>query len=490
MRQLMYERLSNPVAILVLLLLMGGMSGCERFRGAPREQQPARVNGSGMVENPEKLNEDLEEFRISIADQLASSFQELEGKDLSSDQRRAHEDWKSRLPSRFDQAFTEEYAANALARVWLLALRLDNFLQDGAPGGNRFGEHQGIIRDAIRSIRNEAEDISRHHLPPDEFDRAREEIQNLASETAIRSSISDDPVQIIGSELRSSLGFLTSVPLIPFRTVEGISRGAGGITDLPSAIMEMARVIDNLPQNTREQAELFYASVESSDMATTTITSLERLTAVSEQLALTAETLPPLLEALPGEISKELIRTLEETGTAQEELRETLREARRTLEEGRETLSAAEKFSEGSTDMLLALATASDSLDKTAATATGLIEALGGLRSDEPRDPDAPRFDINDYTGVLVELTRASAELRETLLAVEAIADRDDLIERRTASVREETDVFLESQFTRANELVDRVFLRIMQLLILLFALGVILVFLRRVIPVGRNGDK
>ncbi|MCC5875973.1 MAG: hypothetical protein JJU11_07115 [Candidatus Sumerlaeia bacterium] len=475
----MYRCVAHISMAMATFIVVIGLTGCEHFRSSTPGQQPARVHDSGMVEDPELLTAELGEFLTSIKNRLDETFKELEGKELTSDQRRALEDWKTRLPARFEQAFTEEYAANALARVWLLSKRLDDYLQEGAPGGSRFGEHQGLIRDSIRSIRNEAEGISRRHLPPAEFQRARAEIEELAEETALQGPISEDPVQIFGNELRASLGFLTSVPMIPFRTVEGISRGAGGFTDLPSAISEMARVIDNLPKNTREQAEIFYATVEKSDMATTTITSLERLTEVSERIAYMAEVLPPLLEALPGEISKELIRTLEETGAAQEELRETLREARRTLEEGRETLQAAEKFSEGGADMFLALATASDSLDKTAASATGLMESIGDLRPDKPRDPDAPRFDINEYTNALMELTLTSADLRETLNAVEALADRDDLIERRTATVRAETDDFLESQFNRANELVDRVFTRLMQLLLLIFALVVILILLR-----------
>lgn len=478
------QRYTPSLTTLVLLVAMG--SGCGTIRPS-QQPESLRANGPAVANDAEALAVELIGFQLYIHQQLQEVFRELDGRDLSSDQRRALEDWRTRLPSRFDQAFTEEYAADALARAWLLAKRLDNHLADSGAGARRFGDHQNIPRQAIRNISSEAERISHKHLSREEHERAREEIAELARRNPIRNTISEDPIQFIGTELRSSLGFLTSVPLIPFRTVEGITRGAGGITDLPSSIQEMARVIDRLPENTRAQSEQLYATIERSDMATTTIMSLERLTLVSERLATITETLPPLLERLPGEISGELIRTLEETGPAQEQLRDTLREARETFREGRETLQAAEALSGQTTGTLEALEGASDSIDKTVNSITDLMTIIAGMRSDEPRDPDTPRFNINDYTESLRELTMASADLRETLLTVEAIAGRDDLIDRRTAAVRTETDIFLESQFLRASELIDRIFLRAAQLLVLVFALGLILYLLKRLNPWSRQ---
>lgn len=468
------------MAVLPALLLAGG---CERFRFRGEPPPPPRegLPDAGPLRHPDRLAADLDQLWLAIDMEILSATHRLEGRNLSADQQRHLAEWRDRLPGRFTTIFTDPDAANALARAWLFSRRLSNFLRDGA-GATLFGEHQPVVREASSRILNAVDEVARDQFAPPDYRAARAEIESLARANPIARTLTEDAPSGLGADVRGSLNFLATVPLVPLRTVDGITRRAGGIVDAPTALAETARVARGLPEETRLQAESLFFTIQSSDMATSTLLNMdrfatvsERLSTVSERMATVSESLPVLVERLPSEISAALVEAVNETAAAQEEFRLTLTEAQTTI-------ASTEGLAVETRHLLHALTEASDSLTRTSDSVGGLMDKITALGNGRERDPDAPPFDINDYTRALGELALASGEIRETILAVEALVERDDLVDRRTALLREEGDLFLNEQFSRANELVDRIFNKAMQLLTVLFILIAGLIFLRWVL--------
>lgn len=470
----------NWIGLLVFLPMVAMMAGCERFRfGEPPVPEGEGIYDAGPLRNPDRLAADLEELWLTIDTEIISASHRLEGRNLNAEQQRHLAEWRDRLPARYASIFTDSDAANALARAWLFSLRLSHFLRDGGGGSTLFGEHQGVVRDASANILGAVDALARDQFAPADYRSARTEVDTLARENPIRRALTEDAPSGLGADVRGSVNFLASVPLIPFRTVDGITRRAGGFVDAPSALAETARVARGLPEESRLQAESLYFTIQSSDMATSTMMNMdrfatvsERLTTVSERMAVVTESLPGMVEKLPSEIAAALVEAINETAAAQEEFRLTLAEAR-------DTITSTEALAAETRQLLHALEGASDSLTRTSDSVGRLMEKIGGMGEGRERNPDATPFDINDYTRALGELALASGEIRETILAVESLVERDDLVDRRAALLREEGDVFLHEQFSRANELVDRIFNRLMQLLSVLFVFIAALVFLK-----------
>ncbi len=99
----------------------------------------------------------------------------------------------------------------------------------------------------------------------------------------------------------------------------------------------------------------------------------------------------------------------------------------------------------------------SDSVRETAAGFSGLARQL---RLDEPKDPDAEPFRIQDYTEAIRETTRAARELAELTDSLAGVTDpavmqaRLDLVDRRLAEAERSVDRLMTRAFRLALMLI------------------------------------
>ena len=177
--------------------------------------------------------------------------------------------------------------------------------------------------------------------------------------------------------------------LSPFRALQGIDEGAQAAHELAEVGQRVAAIAEQYPQQLRWQMELLLYETEDRE-------TVEVLRTTASSLGESAERLAAVAETLPEDLDRVLAGGLEALSASGDNLRPTLAETRALTEALAQALGAVQ--------------------GATAAVDETLILVRDWPR--EPEDPDAPPFDITQYTEAI---DRATAALRETGTVLERL---------------------------------------------------------------------
>jgi len=334
--------------------------------------------------------------------------------------------WKLGMTPAVNEAAFQSDPLSGYVVMLTLATSMREYLTTGA-GREVFAEQQPLAVDASDDLVAAARALGEQFLAPKELDRVTREVESLVRDQPIRGEFVAETLQTLVSSSASNPTFdwLTSIPMSPFRALQGVDEGAQAIREFNATAMEMARTVETMPRMIRWNLQLLALDVTGQGNVAEAIASFESLARSAESLSRTADALPASLRSL-------------------------LDEAERTSR---------------------SLGPLSQSLERSAVAVAEAGQAWGGLvaeLSKPPADPSKPSrpFDIREWEAAAAQVSTAAAELKSLLESAGAIAESDAL-----AGPLAQLTNRVERLEAGSRELVDRVAWRGVQLILLFFGL-------------------
>ena len=330
----------------------------------------------------EELVEDLAQYAARFASVVSAAANEIADLTDSRSVRRLTLVWKVRMvPVAQEVAFLDD-PRKAYVGTLGLAKAMHDYL-DAGDGKTNFGEHQPIAVEAARELESEALSIGTKFLDAQQMQRLEGQLHELAQKFPIRGqyfSVEQAQPALRAMESGSAgLGWVTGIPLSPFRALEGVSATGVALLHLNRTALEIAEILDELPRQNRWQIELLLYDLEERDTVTAGLSAFEQLATSAERVTLAIDRLPDDLRI-----------ALSDTEGALVEANQVLQSARQLMVPISETVAEV-----------------------------GQITQLVAGPSQEPRRP----FDILEVEATLREASSAAGELRGL------VADLDTLLE-------------------------------------------------------------
>ncbi len=408
---------SAALSLLIGLLLL---SGCASSGGdTPKSTDYTE----------QELQEDLAGYAARYSSITSAAADEIADLTDSRRVRRSTLVWKLRMiPLVKEHAFRDD-PKEAYVEVLNLAAATRHYLTAG-DGKALFGGHKEIAVEAVRELEGEAVDIGNRLLGPERMARLMEEIEAVVEKNPIRGrdfSIESVQAALADVERGASFGWIMSIPLSPFRALEGLDSAAMAIHDMNTTAAQFSQVIQGLPQENRWQIELLLYDVEDRD------TVMESLAAV-KQIAESADRVSRAVERLPAD------------------LRELLNETQGPIGELKEAIADAREL------MKPVAATVQDVGE--------IARIVAAMQEADPRPAEAlpgRPFDIREYDSAAQSVRGSASELREFVGELHELVDSGKLDGSFVRAVDKTED--------EIAQLVDKVTLHVVLTILAFFAL-------------------
>lgn len=296
----------------------------------------------------------------------------------------------------------------AYIELWTLTVRLKLYAQQSPDEiWTAAGRKRAV--DMTTELETDIEAIGRQFLGPSDFAATQKQVQDFARQHSINDSFSNIVTYATQTTPGQSGKFqnIMSIPLAPFKAMEGVDRSASAIYSLSDSADRIADIVEQLPESAKWQALLFTLEVGDTEMARTLLADFTRISQSSEKIAIAADTLPA--------------RMRQEAGTLITEIDSKQANLQVTLDKTQATATALEKTLAEADKALASLNKTSASINETtksweaAANATGSAVGVMKAWADEPGDPNSPPFDINNYTKLAVEMNKTATEVKATI---------------------------------------------------------------------------
>jgi exonuclease VII small subunit len=511
--------------------MLGPASGCTATGSEPRTRL-AHMQGGGL--SKAELSDLMEQFESEYQGSISAAADRLLAATPDRRTRRLTLLWRARMTPMVDDVLSPDDPMRSLLDVWVLCVRMRQFFESG-DGKEMFGANQSIATETAVRLDQSVEQIAARILTPKALVDAREAIGKLAQRFPLRGEFIGAPVRSAVQKPetgRDALTTLLSAPLAPFRAIEGVDRTAAAIAGFTAVAARMTDVVHDLPESTMLQLMLVLMEAEGLDGVQSALTSFETLSASSQRLATTAETLPEdvrrELDAFARNLDTRhdgLRRTLGDAVALVDRVRETLAQAQQTVEPidraAEQTARAGDAWAAmfatfNETVRLFKGDSTPDAQRPTAPAATrGAGDAAapaatrattsGRERPVEPNSASAARagqsgepasgteaaagapdeaergsFDINDWTRAAEAFDRAALRLQEATREIRGLAEGRQLPEA-VQTIEQRLDVLLGRTRGSALDLTDHVAWRAAQLIALVFALAIVYRLIGRV---------
>jgi hypothetical protein len=443
----------SRTAIFLLVLLLSAV-GCSRKAGVVRAD---KVGTNGMSEDRlyVRFQETLDQLRAAtngIADLL------LEEADTIEKQRKILS-WQSGSLRHLDSLSGQTDLATAVLDLWARVIQLRKYVQTTdrvkeLPMGKR-----QMIVDIIHGQEDQMTDLARDTFGEQHAAQLRQSIEEYVEEYPHEGpgiTVAPPPFSITSAG-QDALGSIAGITLLPFKAVAGVAKSPGSIRDISTSADQIGKIIENVPQETRLQAQILLLELLSTEHVTSTVLSLERFSRTSAQLAETAQN-------LPKEVGEETRQVLQEVENREEAISRILQETRATVEESNR-LSMSLRDTAGAVEA--AVREISDLAKPTSPTVS-------------PSASNQTPFDINDYTRTAEAVASSARELRLLVGDLGSLLGQTGQIESLIAEARQQSVKAVAETSQQARSLIDLAAWRAAQLLVLLFSLALLYRFLAR----------
>jgi hypothetical protein len=281
-----------------------------------------------------------------------------------------------------------------------------------------FGEHQSKVLDGAKEAEAEIELVVKNLLGEEILADTREPIHAFARSRPIKGTYSNMVVHATQFEAgtRGPLGQALSVPLSPFRALEGVERTPAAISRFADTAADFADVVQELPESARWQLLLLLYDLQETEMVESLLASMSELSKSSAQIADTAG-------ELPKQISENLAELVEDIDSKQGNLQTTFKEAGNTANIVGKNLEKFDEVSHSFAHTVKQVNEAAVAWEK-AAVATG--ETIKEFyKEDEPAEDEEP-FDIKEYRATAEVVNASVSGLRKLLGEVREFAKSDE----------------------------------------------------------------
>lgn len=334
----------------------------------------------------EDLRGELDAYATRFGGLVASASEEIAHSSTSSTIDRRAVLWQMRLiPAVREAAFLPD-PRQGYVRALTIAVMMDRYFSAG-DGKALFGEYQPIAVKTARMLAEDAVAIGARFLAPAELEKVRKDVELLAERFPIQGTNFSLVRAQQAAEAVPQSSALTSVitlPLAPFRALQGVDAGAAAIRDFNRTAERFSSVVATLPEELRGQMQLLLFEAEELRAVRQGIVALELAAASADRASLAFDRLPDELRSILAREIPALLR--ESQGPAAEAAR--------------------------------ALAQANELAVPLQATATQLREASAlwreilGPRDTASPGPENRPFDIREWEATVNAIGAGAAELR------------------------------------------------------------------------------
>ena len=339
-----------------------------------------------------------------------------------------------------------------------LTVQMRKYLQGpGTDGAALFADQQAVAIEAAKRLEADIFRVGSRFLNETQLKTLRQEIDTYTEAHPIRGTFSlSEGRATSGAEVQpANFNWVTTIPMAPFRALEGIDAGAQAISDFNTTASQFSQIVEDMPLQTRWQMELLWYDLEERESVVSALDSFKTLADSSTSLSETART-------LPQQMREQFVLAMQDIDSQQANLRSTLAETRQTVDAMNTAISNATAMIESLNKSGESVARAGEAWNETMRT----ISVLGqGGEASADSQPTRP-FDIQDYTQAADRLTVAATELR-TLLAETRDALEGDEVQNLAGGTLTDAE-----QHGRA--VADHMAWRALQLLLLAFVLALV----------------
>jgi len=202
----------------------------------------------------------------------------------------------------------------------------------------------------------------------------------------------------------NALTYVISLPLAPFRALQGVDSGAAAIRDFNQTARRFATIAAALPETLRSEMQLLLLDAEEMRAVRQGLTSFEQAAASAERASLAMERLPDDLRAV-----------------LDQEVRSMLADSQGTVGQAAEAVGQASQ----------AVAQARELAAPLQETVTQLREASVLWREilgpHTPRGPDQRPFDVREWESAARTVGASASELRDLTAALDEFSAGDGL---------------------------------------------------------------
>jgi hypothetical protein len=318
--------------------------------------------------------------------------------------------WSLRMGPAVQQAAFSPNPQAGYVRALTISVMMRRYLTTG-DGRNLFGASQPIAVSVAEALEADALAIGALFLEPAELDAVRREVDRLAERFPIQGTqFSLVKARQAAEEVpaSSALSDAISLPLAPFRALQGVDAGAAAVRDFNQTARRFATIVSQLPEELRGEMQLLLFDAEQLRAVRQGLAAFELASASAERASLAMERLPAELRA-----------TLDEDlGALLDRSEGTLGQASQALGQARELSGALQQ-------------TASELRE-----ASALWREILGPNDPTPRGPDERPFDVREWESAARAIGVATVELRglaAELRSLEGSAGLDGLFWRALA---------------------------------------------------------
>jgi hypothetical protein len=275
------------MALLALLLLT---TGCSILKA------PMRWVGvsSGRDVTLEGLRQELAFQAASFSGAVSTAADDITNATTNRRIRRYALIWRLRvIPLAQRAAFNDDPRAGYLQSLLLATLQL-NYFETG-DGKDLFGPQQPIAIETAQRLQQQAADIGQRFLKKQELAQVVAEVKRYATQFPIQGREFSMQRAITGAvQLQQSDLFtqVLSIPLAPFRALEGVDSGAQAIREFNVTARRFTDIAAQLPEQIRGELELLLYDIEDRETVIQGLAAFQTLAASADRASITVSELP------------------------------------------------------------------------------------------------------------------------------------------------------------------------------------------------------
>ena len=388
----------------LLMLIPVLLNGCDQWQGRRSSEEDIPISEKLSKEELRNALSNYEEFFIATVKNVSDELDELMP-DAENHKKTLH--LRDNTISACRTMLEQKDPQAAFVDSWVLAVRLVEYLDSGQ-GSDLFGKYQSLVVDAAGQIQEHIERIGREFFHTKIFITTRDKVYEFSRTHPIGKRYAE--AVVFATEAKDGQpspfeGILT-LPLVPFKVVEGATQGVTGVHKLSGAADHFSDVVEELPESTRWQLLLLLYDMEKTDTVKAALANMNEFAESSSRLADSAE-------KLPVQLRQELSALIQEIDDKQTNLQTT-------LEKTGKTAAAIERTGNS-------LNQAATSWENAAAATKEALAEVGKIKP-QVKDADAkPSFNINDYRDTAETVSQTVSKMQELTVEVHKLIESEQL---------------------------------------------------------------
>lgn len=401
-----------------VLGLIGMPAGCANAIGAAGKQPGGRPT-SQVTAHEAWLA--LSNFQDTHEEIVRDASRRMMDQAVDNRVRRHVLEWKIFGLRLMRNALKKDEPIAALLDAWALAVQMRQYNEHEAD--ELSADARPILLEASNRTVAEIEKVVRRILNDADFESAREQIYGFATKHPVSggySTLAPEPPSLSAARI-PILGPLLRIPMAPFRTAEGIDRGAQAIYEFTKVAMRFTDVVEGLPEESTWQMQLLLLDLSENEVVQSLLASSEQVSESTRKFVETSDRLADTLETMPQSVRRETQGLLDELTQRQAELQATLDK----IEASAKAIdTAVNRVRETTPEVTQAVQSTADAGQKLAEAAGAIQNMVTSFRSTpesgqappatRPAGPDEPArsFDIREYDAAAQSVADAARELQ------------------------------------------------------------------------------